>query len=1040
MTIAARLRPSLCRSTRCIHLALLTALLAACADDAMPPTPGVDATVPPADLGVDAAVPPADLGAPDMAGPCGDADGDGARDATCGGTDCDDANPSRYPGAMEVCDAADFDEDCDSETFGFRDADGDGFPDARCCNGANCGDDCNDARPGVNPEALEMCNAVDDDCDGRTDEDLLVMLYTDADRDGFGAGTPVTGCPGMAGTVTNGDDCDDARASSNPAAMEACDGVADDDCDGTVDEGCGCVTGTTRSCGVDTGVCEVGTQECIAGAWAMCTAVVAGTESCNGLDDDCDGMTDEELLVSGCYSDSDADGFGTGAATTQCLDMSRDTLGFCPAGYTNSASPLDCNDTIAEIRPDGIERCDTLDNDCDGVVDDVIGLGDACTTGVGSCARSGTLACGGGMLVCSALAGTPGVEVCNGIDDDCDGAVDDGIALVVDCRTDADADGFGVGATTAQCFDASRIAFGGCPAGYTNTPTLDCNDINPAIRPSAPEICNLVDDDCDGVADDGVQTAYYRDVDGDFFGAGTPVFSCFAPSGGFVANDGDCNDMNRAISPAAPELCDGIDQDCDGTADDGVTINYYLDGDGDGFGFGAPRNACIAPPGYVANNADCNDRASMVRPGASELCDGVVDDDCDGVADDGCTCPAISARTVVEVGGEITGQRWSCNNIYRLTSTTFVTSGTHVIGAGTIVVGAVGSAALVITQNARIDAQGTAELPIRFSSIKEFDGDATTVPAAGDWGGVVLLGKALVNVAGGTSTIEGLPATVSGGSYGGTNDAHDCGTLRYVTIRYAGFIFGTANELNGLTVGACGTGTTLEYIETRDGLDDGIEFFGGTANLKHALVINTGDDSLDWAFGYTGKIQFFIAEQRGAAGEDRGIEADNNPDSRDATPRSAPEIWNATFVGAGRTSGGTQDGAQLREGTAGTIRNAIFMSFPDRVVRVQHSATDAQVTAGALSVRNTIFFDNARATAFECDPTSTVCPGLIAEATNRTTDPGIARGNWQPAVGSAATTGAATPPAGGFFDATATYVGAVAPTGTPWYAGWRTAD
>jgi hypothetical protein len=139
-------------------------------------------------------------------------------------------------------------------------------------------------------------------------------------------------------------------------------------------------------------------------------------------------------------------------------------------------------------------------------------------------------------------------------------------------------------------------------------------------------------------------------------------------------------------------------------------------------------------------------------------------------------------------------------------------------------------------------------------------------------------------------------------------------------------------------------------------------------------------------------------------------------------------------------SGGQQDGATLREGTAGLIRNAIFMSFPDKTIRVQHSATDAQVTAGALSVQSSIFFDNNAAANFECDATSTVCAGLLGEATNRTADPGIVRGNWQPAAGSAATTGGATPPAGGFFDTTATYVGAVAPTGTPWYAGWRTAD
>ncbi len=164
------------------------------------------------------------------------------------------------------------------------------------------------------------------------------------------------------------------------------------------------------------------------------------------------------------------------------------------------------------------------------------------------------------------------------------------------------------------------------------------------------------------------------------------------------------------------------------------------------------------------------------------------------------SCPDVSARTPVDIGGEITGQTWTCDNLYRLTSTTFVTSGTLTIEAGTIVVGAVGNAALVITKNATIDAQGTAALPIRFSSVKEYDGDTATVAAPGDWGGLVLLGSARINVAGGTTTIEGLPPTDTGGSYGGSDDTHNCGTVRYVTIRYAGFVFGAANELNSLSI------------------------------------------------------------------------------------------------------------------------------------------------------------------------------------------------------------------------------------------------
>jgi hypothetical protein len=701
MPTAARLRPSFRPSFAYLSTALLAALLAACGDGAMPPTPGVDATVPPADLGGDAAVP--DLGAPDMRETCADADGDGVRDAACGGTDCDDTNPSRYPGAPEVCDAADLDEDCDPETFGFRDADGDGFPDARCCNGTTCGDDCNDARPGVNPMVPEVCNAIDDDCDGSIDEDLLVMIYTDADRDGFGAGAAVAGCAGTTGTVTNGNDCDDTRASSNPAAMEACDGTYDDDCDGSLDEGCGCVTGMMRGCGgAGAGACVSGTQTCIAGLWAGCSGSGPSTETCNGLDDDCDGMTDEELLVEGCFVDGDSDGFGAGDATTRCRDTMRGRFGFCPAGYTNHTLAFDCNDAIAEVRPGGIERCDTLDNDCNGAVDDVIGLGDACTDGVGSCARNGMQVCGGGMLVCSAVAGTPTAEACNGLDDNCNGLVDDGLITVFDCRVDADSDGFGVGEPTTQCSssDPSREAFGRCPVGYTNTVQLDCNDTSSAVRPLATENCNGVDDDCDGGVDDGVLRSFYRDEDVDGVGTGAPVLGCFPPPG-FAESNGDCNDGNRDVRPGASELCDGVidhdcngtidddcactngatqvcgssvglctmgsqtcsggtwgacsgtaprgeicdglDQDCDGIADDGVTTNYYPDSDGDGFGAGVAVAACAAPAGLVANSSDCNDANGTIGPGAPESCNG-VDDDCDGVVDESCTCVPGSTR------------------------------------------------------------------------------------------------------------------------------------------------------------------------------------------------------------------------------------------------------------------------------------------------------------------------------------------------------------------------------------------------------------
>jgi hypothetical protein len=153
-----------------------------------------------------------------------DKDGDGHNRIGCaGGDDCDDNDAKRYPGAVEVCDALDRDEDCNPSTFGVRDADGDGHPDARCCNVQSngrrvCGTDCNDAQPGIHRSQNESCNGVDDDCDGATDEGVTMAMWRDGDGDLFGAGTKVDGCPKKLSTgfVTNDKDCDDGNVKKNP--------------------------------------------------------------------------------------------------------------------------------------------------------------------------------------------------------------------------------------------------------------------------------------------------------------------------------------------------------------------------------------------------------------------------------------------------------------------------------------------------------------------------------------------------------------------------------------------------------------------------------------------------------------------------------------------------------------------------------------------------------------------------------------------------------------------------------------------------------
>jgi|GEM_PF-4853918 len=216
-------------------------------------------------------------------------------------------------------------------------------------------------------------------------------------------------------------------------------------------------------------------------------------------------------------------------------------------------------------------------------------------------------------------------EVCNGIDDDCDGLVDEGVLSTF--YRDLDGDTYGNPFVTTQACTA--------PAGYVAINT-DCNDNNAAIYPGATEVCNGIDDDCDGQVDEGVLLTFYRDLDGDTYGnPSVSTQACTAPAG-YVTNNTDCNDNNAAIYPGATEVCNGIDDDCDGQVDEGVLSTFYRDFDGDTYGNpSVSTQACTAPAGYVTNNTDCNDNNAAIYPGATEVCNG-VDDDCDGLVDEGC--------------------------------------------------------------------------------------------------------------------------------------------------------------------------------------------------------------------------------------------------------------------------------------------------------------------------------------------------------------------------------------------------------------------
>jgi hypothetical protein len=407
---------------------------------------------------------------------------------------------------------------------------------------------------------------------------------------------------------------------------------------------------------------------------------------------------------------------------------------------------------------------------------------------------------------------------------------------------------------------------------------------------------------------------------------------------------------------------------------------------------------------------------------------------------------------------------WTADKVYTLKGYIFVESGTLTIEPGTKVLGGEGSA-LVITRNAKLNAVGTPDKPIVFTSVKP-EGER----APGDWGGVVLLGKARINVTGGQNTVEGFFST-SGDErtkYGGEDDAHDCGKLKYARIEFAGYELAEDNELNGLTTGACGAKTEIDYVQVHKGQDDGVEMFGGTANLKHIVISQPDDDGLDYDLGYSGKVQFLVVQQNDKVGN-RAIEASGNKSNNAASPRSVPEIWNASFLGSNRpaaTTGVKQEGLVFNTGAGVKLHNAIVAYFADKAVDVDGAASAQLSTSDELSIQNTLFWQNKGdttsigysanpvkdANGVTTDPDATrLADGTIykeperilaAANNNQVVDPKLSAGrdvkapNFKPEPESPAliTTNAATPPADGFFDTSAKFIGAVG--SQDWTAGW----
>ena len=469
----------------------------------------------------------------------------------------------------------------------------------------------------------ETCNMVDDDCDGLTD-DIPVTTCQQSNAHGVCVGTRTCTPAGFScsATAPGPDDCNGE----------------DDNCNGVTDEGHDDLDGDGIADCVDPdrdGDGDLDVNDCAPLDKSVGPSM---QESCSGKDDDCDGFTDEPGAT-GCsvwWLDGDQDGHG------KLPQAGGDQLCLCAAKLPYTATVAsDCDDVDANIHPGAAEICNDADDDCDGQTDAgcdddgdgwcdlgmlVVGLPAVCTQGALDCDDSDA-------------ARNPGTaESCgNGKDDNCDGVIDGGVDALGCTPWYADGDGDGQGAGQATCLCA--------PMGlYSSVTATDCDDKDPKVLLGGSEICgNGKDDDCDGdqnpVGGEGC-TSWWHDADADGYGTGSPICMCLATPDFSAPKGGDCKDDDMAFSPGAKEVCNALDDDCDGKTDEQGALyckTFYVDVDGDGWGV-AKQSVCLCAgikPYTATKTGDCKDDNAKVFPGATEITCNGIDEDCVGGDD----CP-----------------------------------------------------------------------------------------------------------------------------------------------------------------------------------------------------------------------------------------------------------------------------------------------------------------------------------------------------------------------------------------------------------------
>ncbi|MBI4438227.1 putative metal-binding motif-containing protein [Candidatus Uhrbacteria bacterium] len=461
--------------------------------------------------------------------------------------------------------------------------------------------DCNDEDADVNPGQAEVCDGLDNDCDDVVDDGVSTptVYYADADGDDYGdADTTQTACETPDGYVDDDTDCDDDDADVNPGQAEVCDSAdVDEDCDGDADDDDASADATTMTAWyLDSD------DDSYGGAWVSTScdnpssavlvdndedcddtdaAINPGaTEVCDSADNDCDDVTDpDDSAGAGTwYADADSDSYGdAGTSSVSCS---------APSGYVSDAT--DCNDGNSAINPGATEVCDSadVDEDCDSASDDADAstadaskstfYADADSDAYGD-ASSSTLACStpsgyvSDATDCNdgnASVNPSATETCNEVDDNCDGDTDEGVETTF--YADDDSDAYGDADSTASACEA--------PSGYVSDAT-DCDDTDDTVYPSAPELCDDQDNDCDDNIDESAvdKTTWSRDRDDDGYGDSDVTYaSCDAPSG-YVATGGDCDDDDEDVNPGATEVFNEVDDDCDDEIDEGTSCELVID-------------------------------------------------------------------------------------------------------------------------------------------------------------------------------------------------------------------------------------------------------------------------------------------------------------------------------------------------------------------------------------------------------------------------------------------------------------------------------